>query len=496
MPLPSHLVVVHSHWRPGGVRRVVEIALPAIARRLQLQKITFLGSGSSAPAPCLEGLETAILNEPACDYLDAPDKEASPKLERALRQVLRTGDRAAVWFHNPALARNPSLCEAIRTICSAQSIPLVLHHHDFWCDGRWERWPILQRFGFSHPRDVAGSLFADGTRSVHVTINRPDALLTGSFFPSRSQLLPNPILPTREVESGDSVGAWLRQKIGPRPLWICPTRFLRRKNLLEALLLKRVLCPEACLATTSAAFSPGEARYATELRSRFGGEMAFGLAEASGAPPAGTLLAQADVLLSTSVQEGFGLVWADAARLRKPLLARRLSNVDDDLRGMGFLFPHTYPDLLVPSECFDRKAEQGRIKELQRAMSLQVPLEWRQWIAPLKTSESAVFSELTLEAQGDVLSRPTDLIAARLQRANPWLAEWRELALKNELQTPEGSPASGTDPESYAALFEQALKKIPSTPLRAPESCHGLQEALAKRSLANFTRHPILWASR
>jgi glycosyltransferase involved in cell wall biosynthesis len=494
MSLPSHLVVIHSHWRPGGVRRVIEMALPAIIRRLPLQRLTFLGSGTSAPVPRIGDLETTILNEPACDYLDSPDGESMSRLRGVLGELLKAGERTAVWFHNPALARNPFLCGTVRAVCAARSIPLILHHHDFWCDGRWERWPILQRFGFLHPHDVAGTVFADGTRSVHVTINRPDAMLMEAFFPGRSTLMPNPVMPSHDKEPDHFADDWLRQKIGHRPLWICPTRFLRRKNLLEALLLKRVLCPEACLATTSAGCSPGEARYAAHLRSTFGGEMKFGLAEECGAPPAEALLARADVFVSTAVQEGFGLVWADAARLQKPLLARRLPNVDDDLRGMGFSFPHIYSELEVPPDCFDWKAEQDRLRDLQQAMTRQVPHEWREWIAPSQIPESAVFSGLTLDAQMEILRLPADHTARQLRRANPWLGEWQAQVEKKELQAPSGSPVGEMAPGSYAALFEQALKKIPPTPVRAPEACQDLQDSLARRSLENFARHPVLWA--
>ena len=67
----DHLVVVHYHWRPGGVRRVVELTLPAIvAATPSLKQVTLLSGGASHERPEIGplGLPTAFIHEPACDY--------------------------------------------------------------------------------------------------------------------------------------------------------------------------------------------------------------------------------------------------------------------------------------------------------------------------------------------------------------------------------------------------------------------------------------------
>jgi hypothetical protein len=118
----DHLVVVHYHWRPGGVRRVVELTLPAIASAAgpALKRITVLNGGSINERPALENLDTpmAFIHEPACDYFsnqtESP-KALSLKIRKALQRAIPEHEafRTLIWFQNPALARNPILCREI-----------------------------------------------------------------------------------------------------------------------------------------------------------------------------------------------------------------------------------------------------------------------------------------------------------------------------------------------------------------------------------------------
>ncbi|MFM8717229.1 MAG: hypothetical protein ACKOF3_10710, partial [Spartobacteria bacterium] len=68
----DHLLVVHYHWRPGGVRRVVELTLPDIAAAAgDALSVTLLSGGAPGEAPYMAGLtgRAAINHETACDYL-------------------------------------------------------------------------------------------------------------------------------------------------------------------------------------------------------------------------------------------------------------------------------------------------------------------------------------------------------------------------------------------------------------------------------------------
>ena len=93
----EHLVVIHYHWRPGGVRRVVELTLPAIAAAAgtSLKRITLLSGGTESEHPELGtlGIATDFIHEPACDYFsnqaEAPEL-ISEKIQRVLRRVIES----------------------------------------------------------------------------------------------------------------------------------------------------------------------------------------------------------------------------------------------------------------------------------------------------------------------------------------------------------------------------------------------------------------------
>src|SRR5690606_14151715 len=130
-------------------------------------------------------------------------------------------------------------------------------------------------------------------------------------------------------------------------------RLVRRKNVAEALLLARWLRPDAWLMTTDGARSGDEQPYQRRLEEaarRHGWRLRIGVLagrEGPGAPRVPELMAASEALLLTSVQEGFGLTYLEAAAAGRPLLARRLPNVFPDLRRLGFRFPQAYDEVLV-----------------------------------------------------------------------------------------------------------------------------------------------------
>ena len=152
--------------------------------------------------------------------------------------------RTLIWFQNPALARNAILCREVAKISKETGVAVILHHHDFWCAGRWARWNELEQCGCHDLSSAAEAIFASGTRSVHAGINLQDFHTLKRFFPESAFHLPNPVvLPPQPSQTQiDAAKAWVAQELKTEgPLWICPTRFLRRKNLLEAILLTRWL---------------------------------------------------------------------------------------------------------------------------------------------------------------------------------------------------------------------------------------------------------------
>jgi glycosyltransferase involved in cell wall biosynthesis len=218
----------------------------------------------------------------------------------------------------------------------------------------------MRRAGFRNLAEVARTVFAGAPTIRHVLINRADTRLSQTHL-RRAAWLPNLTEPHSSPPVGRVRAArrWIEARLGvAAPIWLLPCRVLRRKNIAEALLLMRWLRPEAWLVTTAGVSSADEMDYAERLTDtarrhrwplrlgvlRHGHPDRPGMAECSAA---------SEVVLLTSIQEGFGLPYLEAAAAGRPLIARRLPNIAPDLRLFGFRFPQSYDEVRVSTDCFD-----------------------------------------------------------------------------------------------------------------------------------------------
>lgn len=500
----DHLVVIHYHWRLGGVRRVVELTLPAIAEAAgsSLKRITILSGGNESERPEFGtlGIPTDFIHEPACDYFsnqeETPQTISEKIREATWRAVGETGSsRTLIWFHNPALARNAILCREVAKLCRQTDAALILHHHDFWCAGRWARWNELERCGCPDLSSAADILFASGTRSVHAGINLQDFQTLKRCFPASAFHLPNPVvLPPQSSQAQiDAAKAWVAKELKTEgPLWICPTRFLRRKNLLEAILLTRWLRPEAILATTSGRFSQDEANYANDLKqaaAQSDWKVHFGLLDKPGAPQVADILQIAEAVVHTSVQEGFGMSFVETAASGTPLIARAIPEVMPDLSAMGFEFPQLYNDIQIAPGLIDVAAEIRRQAILADSTRDRLPIHFQNIFPSLATDARGpfFFSRLTRTAQLEVLSHSAKESWKICSRLNPDLENLRHSHLT---PTPWPNQALHT-PLRYAQEFLKIASSIPTNPLHLPLAAANAQMDLTARALAADSIYPI-----
>jgi hypothetical protein len=289
-------------------------------------------------------------------------------------------------------------------------------------------------------------------------------------------------------------------------VWLLPCRLLRRKNIGEALLLARWLRPGAWVITTGGPSSKDEHPYERKLRAAAeaeGWRLKLGaLASAGGeAPSVRELLEASEVVLMTSIQEGFGLPYLEAAGAARPLAGRGLSNIMPDLRWLGFRFPQLYKSLLIPPDLFDARAEQARQRALFRAWKERLPGPCRAWArAPeflRRPADSAPvdFARLTLTAQLEVLRKPVEESWAACASLNPFLRLWRSKAEAGRLEiTPW--PEAARDRISGVAygrqLFEFARKPTRETDQRRP--AWRIQAEFMRARLSPDRLYPLLWS--
>jgi glycosyltransferase involved in cell wall biosynthesis len=514
----KRVVVVHYHLRPGGVRRVIELALPAIARAAPDLSEIVLAVGEADDPAWVESLRGAmgkvalrVKVEPSFRYLAeqrASAESVRARLLSAMEPLLHDTD--VVWIHNPALGRNPILSDVIAREAARRKISVVFHHHDFWFENRWARWPEMRAAGYPTLDAVARVVFPVQPGIVHATINRLDHSILHREFGRRAVWLPNPAVRggPPAPERIRAAGEWFaRQLDDSGPIWLCPTRLLRRKNLAEAILLTRWLRPEAWMVSTAGVSSENEESYArrlTDAARKNGWRVRFSLLAGAGsdAPRMEELKAASEVVLLTSIQEGFGLPYLEAVAAGRPLLARRLPNVAPDLRRWGFRLPHTYPEVWIDAQCFDIRREQKRQRTLWNRWRAALPSACRGLIESPPFASADVqerplaFSRLTLDAQIEILSRPAEETWKLCRRWNPMLCRWKPLAAAGRLESAAWPATADRElgAEAWAARFLHAIDGVGQNPLSANASTSTQRAFIEQRLGADFL-FPLLMES-
>jgi hypothetical protein len=517
------LIVVHYHLRPGGIRRVIELATPHIVRAFDREiDSVVLACGEATDRKwngdfrkTLQGVSVEFLVEPAFKYF-SEQKQSPRQITRRICATLRkildraSADSCLVWTHNPGVGRNLLLTRELTRACAERNIPLIAHHHDWWFDNRWSRWPEMRRCGFRTLRAVAETIFPPAPNLCHVAINQADARILQRHFRGRADWLPNLTQPSPAPAPARirATRKWLDAQLGEHgaPVWILPCRLLRRKNIAEALLLTRWLRPGAWLVTTGGVSSADEQVYANRLAStarRHGWRLRLGILgrNESGKPGVNGLIAASEAVVLTSIQEGFGLPYLEAAAVRRPLIARAIPNITPDLRKFGFSFPQIYDELLIDPRLFDWPGEVARQKKLFAVWRNRLPQLCRKWtgepfLSPARKKPRAVpFNRLTLTGQLEVLGRSPDVSWKLCAALNPLLQLWKKRADRGHLQvTPWPRAAAGwLDGRSYACRFT-GIARAAGQGGRRSNSALRAQEDFLREKLGAQNQFPLLWS--
>ena len=520
------LIIVHYHLRPGGIRRIIELAVPPLVKASDgaIDQI-ILAVGEARDKKWNGFFAQQVAPIPVKLFIDAgfnylSEQKRSPaaitkRIGAALDKLLgnTTASDTLVWAHNPGIGRNLILTRELVRACEQRGVPLIEHHHDWWFDNRWRRWPEMKRTGFPTLASVARTIFpfvAGRSPFDHQSVRRGAVT---SAPGKRAAWLPNlterVAPPTNERLREARV--WLQKKIndGDAPVWILPCRLLRRKNVAEALLLMRWLRPEAWLVTTGGASSADEQAYADKLAAaghRHHWRLRLGVLAGDEArkPSVPELLAASEAVILTSIQEGFGLPYLEAAASRRPLIARAIPNIAPDLAQFGFRFPQCYEAILVAPRLFDWVAESKRQTKLFGTWRAQLPAACRHLAgqpALLAANEAnepqpVPFSRLTLTAQLEVLAHPARESWQGCAPLNPFLDEWRGRARAERLQVTPWPRAAKRwlSGDAFGRQFFDALR-VPRRASRA-FAAEKIQTEFIKSKLAGDNLFPLLWSTK
>lgn len=363
--------VFHYHLRPGGVTSVIALACEAWAAYLPQIELIRLVSGSEEHgeevAEKIRGrlgmsapqIETAVL--PEIGYVSGMP---SPPSVATIKSRLRNFAGSLWWIHNYHLGKNPQFTQALLEILQEEPDQDILFHiHDFPECARYENLQRLQEGINLNPYPRARNL------RYALINNRDRRLLSQSGLPERDLfLLNNPVRSSSapSLYSREATRAKLEQAFGSRPGYrppgrhlFYPVRTIRRKNILEAGYLTRLIAEESGEETNLIVTLPGvsatERRYSQTVAKAFEEELIPGLWGVGNhldeAHIEFTELGRAcDMVVASSVQEGFGYLFIEALQWELPLFARELEILDGIRGHFSDRYSRFYRSLTVPSE--------------------------------------------------------------------------------------------------------------------------------------------------
>lgn len=419
-----NVIFIHYHLNRGGVTQVLAHHLRAIlqldsAERPKRLAVVFGGRSDGILEPLIADhpdLPVELANLPALDYDAEIPSDAVPLIEALPGWLQSQGyqpEETILHVHNHSLGKNAALRSTLHRLAN-EGYRLLLHIHDFAEDYRPTNYRALRD---SLGEESFGSTYPQATQIHYAVLNRRDrSILSSAGTPEeRLHWLPNPAPSFTNLPGPAEARRALEQQfpqLAGGEFWLYPVRGIRRKNLGEPLLWS-VVASNLHVGFTLPPTNPVEIPHYTKWK-QFAADLnlpclfELGLHEQLGFQQ---LLAAADAILTTSVAEGFGLVFLEAFLAGKQLVGRDLPEITSDFKQAGLKFPFLSPTVRIPSAWFGRDAilQALRAVEVKLCRDYELPTDEQTeaQLTALCQTEAIDFSHLSSELQRSTIQHVT-----------------------------------------------------------------------------------------
>lgn len=463
-----NVAVLHYHLNHGGVTQVIANHLRALDRAVageERPRVALLHGGRAEGWPAgfasrLTSLELSTAVAPRLEYDSAPVHEPAPLADQLRARLAERGfapEKTLLHVHNHSLGKNASLAGALAML-ARDGFALLLQIHDFAEDCRPRNYRHLRTA--LGEGDLGPVLYPQAPAIHYAALNgRDEGVLRAAGVPrARLHKLPNPVTSLGAV--GDRAAA--RRKLAERfgisaqhRFLLYPVRPIRRKNLGETLLWSILAGPETRVGVTLTPLNPAEQTHYRRWREvvdelRLG--VSFELGGEDGLP-LGENLAASDLVLTTSVAEGFGLVFLEPWMADRALVGRDIPEITADFAAAGVELGDLSPRLRVPLELVGRTAFAGVLEEAFAELSAAYcrpapsPQALSHAVAARIESDTVDFADLDLGRQERVV---------RAIAANPSLQQ-KMLELNPAVRRALSTPA--TERQALVARNKQAIDR-------------------------------------
>jgi hypothetical protein len=394
--------------------------------------------------------------------------------------------RTLIHWHNHALGKNASV-PLVVTELARRGYRMLLQIHDFAEDLRPDNYRYLAETLTPNQIDRLPEVLYPQSTAIHYAVltGRDRQLLSeAGVADGRLHLLPNPVSspigastdqipetgtsdrplsnqpPADQAEARRHLATLLDMPVDAT--WITyPVRGIRRKNVGEMLLWSAVVADESSrpvwLHITMTPENPVERasfRRWQRLAKQLDLPCRFGT-------PAGAqvsfehVLAACDLLLTTSIAEGFGMVFLECWLAGRRLVGRDLPEITTDFRQAGVRLESLAPQLAIPTAWIDC----GRLAQTLDDLYEALRVRYGQPPSTVASADSP-FASLMEEPTIDFARLPAQMQAYVIRRAHhdpEARAQLRELNGQLKLASPHPwGPEAGASIDANRRVVEQA----------------------------------------
>jgi len=379
LPALAAMQVVYTHYHLNlcGVTQVVLNQLGALAALPASERPTRVGilyggrregwpsklwkPGNDPP------FEVVLIPLPSIDYDVLPEPHAVELATEVLAVLADNGfgpDDTIVHAHNHSLGKNVSWPGAL-TELARKGYRLLLQIHDFAEDFRPENYRRLSRaLAADQAAKLPAQLYPQAGGILYGTLTeRDDKLLASAgIVDQRRCVLPNPVAEFSGLKEHSETAQPIREALGlptDARLVLYPVRGIRRKNLGELLLYSALSPANTWHAITLGPKNPVEIPAFTrwkDLAEELDLRCLFDICGEGGTEFLDTLAAS-DAIITTSIAEGFGMVFLEAWLADKPLVGRNLPEITHGFEQAGLVFEGLRDTLRIPLAWLSMRAD-------------------------------------------------------------------------------------------------------------------------------------------
>lgn len=451
-----HVAIVHCHYESGGVTQVVQNHVASLAHNGHSGITLLSGPRCSALTPAtltrashrtVELLEYDSMkcSSPSSN-VQSEGNSLAGEIDAVLRKDGHSPENALVHWHNHSLGKVAAAPASIVRLAD-MGWRLLLQVHDFAEDQRPENLAyLIGRYRSADAAALDRWLYPQHHRIAYATLTRGDAsaLIEFGMDPARVSVVPNSVVLEGVAESRDAAMARLHRCFGipNSSRWVLyPVRGIRRKNVGEFLLLCQLMqavnpiddCPIVG-GLTLRPDTPLERASYERWRSVAEQHVQNVVFDAAHHPEVSfrTNLSASELVVSTSVAEGFGMAFLEPWLAHRRVVARDLPGVTADFVGQGVRLDHLYCEVRIPgSKSWIDQAE-AAWEDAYRESWSGIPEAFRpsgRARGASVSAESIDFARLLPTTQADVIGRVDtdsgfrrDLIAANIELLD-WLVD-------------------------------------------------------------------------